>query len=738
MPTSELVTGRATDKSVRQESRDSQQATKTSKASAPASNLDQALVRELKERLSKRRWLIERNWWGNILYHLGVQWVVYDTNARRWRQRKLSPSVPTPITNLFRATLDTVKSAIAQHEPRFLGTPSRDDPKAIAAASTADEQLQVILEEGGFRKAKRRMLDWLIPTGNAFIEIVWDSSPETGMDKIPYEMCSVCLSQFEPEVIDPSNPACPSCGNRLLSESESLSKDVVRGSIRFDTHSPFEVYLDPAIDELEENPFIMLVESYTKEQVQMQWNVDVEADYEYAGTGQMFKENAATLASPGIALPLGALTAQDRMNRITVYRAFIKHHKEYPDGAYLVMTAAGKMLEKVTPFPWTRKITGKKYYPIIHFKFGEIGGRAWGYTPADDLLPKQYQLNKAESLFTLIMTRMANPVWLVPSNSNPTRITGEIGIQIEYTAVGQAKPERIPGAEAPQSLVKYITDVRQSFDELSGAFSAIRGRQMGSRTPASTVQQLTDRGFGRWATVFDSLEEGYEDLARIALEVWRANANSPRVKAVRNAVGGWTFNEFIAADWDDGVDIQVESGSARPKTQTQKLQTYMYLAQAQILNINDMAQKIKILEDVGMQNLLPGVQEDTKAAYKENSDFMAWATQLAQTAANADIATPEGQQAISTAVSTPPIMVHPLVDEHTLHFLTHRRLCLTEEFKSLPEVAQQVMFAHMLQHKQDITMSMMLPIAPPQAGGQQPGQQQGKQSPQAPEIPAQG
>src|SRR5262249_30276747 len=163
----------------------------------------------------------------------------------------------------------------------------------------------------------------------------------------------------------------------------------------------------------------------------------------------------------------------------------------------------------------------QKYYPIVHFKFGEIGGRAWGYTPADDLLPKQYQLNKAESLLTLIMSRMANPVWLIPSNTNPTRITGEIGIQVEYIPVSNSKPERVAGSEAPQSLVKYITDIRQSFDELSGAFSAIRGRQVGTRTPVGTVQQLTERGFGRWATVFASLEENYEQLAKHSLELWR-------------------------------------------------------------------------------------------------------------------------------------------------------------------------------------------------------------------------
>src|SRR5260370_23063230 len=132
------------------------------------------------------------------------------------------------------------------------------------------------------------------------------------------------------------------------------------------------------------------------------------------------------------------------------------------------MTAAGKGLEKKTKYPFKGRGGGWSFYPAVHFRFGCAAGRSWGYSPADDLLPKQYQLNKAESLFTMIMAKMANPIWLIPSNSNPTRITGEVGIQIEYTPTGSVAPARVPGSEAPQSLVKYIMDILQSFDELSG------------------------------------------------------------------------------------------------------------------------------------------------------------------------------------------------------------------------------------------------------------------------------
>lgn len=682
---------------------------------------DQLLLKEIKERLQKRRWLLEREWWGNLLFHAGLQWTVYDSSARRWRQRKLSPAVPTPITNLFRSTLDTIKSVLAQHDPRFLGTPQRDDPNSVASASAADEQLQVLLQEGNFRRSKRRMLDWMMPTGNAIIESVWDDSEETGTVQIPKEECVACGEVSDPTKIDTTDPACPKCGSSLLRDSDQ-TVTIPRGAMRFDVHSPFEYYADQSIEETEDQPFVMLIKSYTSEQISMTWGIDLEEESDYTDTrGVNLQDSLAGIGAPGAGLPVIQQGIGDHAHRVVVYRAFIKEHKDYPDGVYLAMTSAGRLLEKQKPYPWTRKVSGKKYYPMTHFRFATAGGRAFGYSPADDLRPKQYQLNKAESLLTMIIGRMANPVWLIPSNANPTKISGEIGIQIEYTPGSGGEPKRIPGAEAPQSLVRYITDIRQSFDELSGAFAAVRGRSTGSRTPVGTTQSMVDRGFGRWATVFDMLEEGYEDLAKKALEVWRMNAKSPRISAVESAIGGWTFREFMASDWDDGVDIKVEAGSARPKTQQEKLQTYISLGESGMLDMTDKAQVIKVLEDTGMLNMIPGVQEDTKQAYKENAQFMQWAQGIAQqVAASPGAHDPEAQAQLNQQMSVGPITVHPLVDAHDVHFLTHRRLALTDDFRSLPQLCQQFFFTHMMQHQLDFGQSTIHMPAGPIASGARP------------------
>jgi hypothetical protein len=79
----------------------------------------------------------------------------------------------------------------------------------------------------------------------------------------------------------------------------------------------------------------------------------------------------------------------------------------------------------------------------------------------------------------------------------------------------------------------------------------------------------------------------------------------------------------------------------------------------------------------------------------------------------------ETQDGFNQGMAQPPIMVQPIVDAHDVHFLTHRRLALSDEFKALPDIIQKVMFDHMMQHQMDFGQSQIkIPVGP--GAGQQP------------------
>lgn len=118
-----------------------------------------------------------------------------------------------------------------------------------------------------------------------------------------------------------------------------------------------------------------------------------------------------------------------------------------------------------------------------------------------------------------------------------------------------------------------------------------------------------------------------------------------------------------------------------------------------LLNPNDPEQRMKIFEEMGMTSLLSGAEADTKVVAEENEKFMTWAQQVqqqleAQMEQNENI---PPQQIMAAIMSTFPLEGNPVLDHHPTHLVHHRRLGLTDKFRALPKVLQDMFVQHILQ-----------------------------------------
>src|SRR5258705_7081188 len=114
------------------------------------------LVLEYKDRFIFRRWIFDREWYRNILFYLGQQWIVYEEAYRRWRMRNMPSWVPLPVTNRLASTANVIRSSVAQVNPAFNAIPTQENERSVLSANAADKYLDVIIQESGFRGAKRR------------------------------------------------------------------------------------------------------------------------------------------------------------------------------------------------------------------------------------------------------------------------------------------------------------------------------------------------------------------------------------------------------------------------------------------------------------------------------------------------------------------------------------------------------------------------------------------------------
>lgn len=624
------------------------------------------------------RWLYERESFRNILYYLGYQWLQFDLGSRQWRRQELKSWVPRPVTNRFAPTLDVIRSAIINAKPRFLVEPARTEDRVIAAARVADDFLGVIQADSNFRKAKREMASWVTMTGTCLFGTEFSLSPDHGIVTMFGEMCVNCGEEYKFSEL-PENDVCPNCNMNagwLETKNEEKREDVPRGRMVTTAWSPFEIFVDQGTPELEDQPVLITARSYHIDTARRYWKNSVD---------KLMPETAAPLASTYLnvaAIPTVGYTNGGVQERVLIRRMMMPPCEKYPEGMFAVLTGGGRLIE-VKPYPFLYKESNRPYFPTVKIVYGQVPGRFWGKTPATDLAPKQQQRNRFESLFELITMTMASPVWLIPTGSNPSKITGAPGIQITATPVSGQMPSRLQGMGPDASLVQFLDKIDQDFEEIANTFAVLKGKTPGGGVRAAgALRQLEERGYGAFGQVFENLEEGYEEWAIKALEQFRSNGDEPYVKMVMNAYGEWAAQEFRKADLAPEINITVESNSVRPKSSAAKVDSIQRLVAMGVINGQYPEQKMRILEETGMQSLLPGIDRDKERAMRENAQFLDWAKKMAQ-----QIVQAQDPQAVLEIMQNqqPPIEINVLVDEHIQHFIHHRRFCMTDDYLALPK-----------------------------------------------------
>ena len=624
------------------------------------------------------RWGIEREWYRNILFYVGHQWIRYDDLSHRWRTENLAEWIPRPVTNRLASTTNVIRSALLSADPRFSAEPRVvESDLSVSGARAARDALDILYADSMFRAAKRNMISWLVLTGTGALCDDFSTSKTHGTVDLLGERCTTCGLQLKPSEF---TDECPECHGNVWIEDGEVIETIPRGRLLTTSWSPFEVYLDSGILDIEAQPAVILSRSYHVEVARQSWQPatgEIKPTTS-AGSSQYMLTSLATSAAT-----FRGTTTPDH---VVVRRFYRKPCEAWPDGLTASVTSDGVILEHTEDYPYKLRPTEQPFYPVIPVVYDEVPGRFWGKTPISDLVPKQAQRNRIESLYEMTLMTMAGPVWVIPAGSNPSKITGKPSIQITATPVSGLMPTRQQGMGPDASVIQFIQQIDQDFEEVSSLHSVTKGKQPGGVRGFQALRLLEDRAMGRFGSVFDNLEAAYEKWGVYSLELYRTFALTPMVRRAKNEFGLWTQQQFIRSDLSVDVDIRVESGSVRPKSSIAKLDAMQRLQAMGALDARYPEQRMRMLEESGMLSMIPGVERDTEAAMRENAEFHKWASTMARAAL--EVEGPEQLAALMQA-SPPPVMISLLIDEHVSHFIHHRRYALSDEYRMLPQVIKQ-------------------------------------------------
>ncbi len=589
----------------------------------------------------------EREWYRSILFYLGNQWIIWDTLENKWRKKRLADWVPTPVTNRYASTGERLKSVLARIEPNWNFTPSTSGEDDVASAKIATEIVPVILEENKILRIRESVASWLTFAGNAYllsgVEAVFGPEPEedtgfnTEKDRISDSEISAGVNeeQEQPPIID--------------------------YKLYTDVYSPFEIHLDQTIEHFEDQTKVLVVQRRSKEYVKNLWGIEVE---EMDSSPNIhYQESIGYITnSPEIT---GFLASMSRIKRVTVKRLFAKPSRKYPYGLYIV-TAGAKVVEKRI-LPQTAK--GESFIPIAPVKFDNIPAAAFGRTPMFDLVLKQVQRNKIESLVELIILRMASPIWLMPEGTYVRNFSGAPGAVVTYQGMTEKskEPSRIPGEQVPSSVVMFLAQIDKDFEELAATFEALKGQTPYSGAPGIVIEQLVEQGLTRFGPSLRNVAEGYRIWMQHQIEFYRQYIGI-RTKTKKSALSQWEEQKFQGADIKGAVDVQIDSDSTVPRSSQVETAKVLGAVGQGLVDVTDPVIKQKVLRKLHIEDLRDDIEEDMVRAVQENEQMAA------------------GQE----------VEVTSFIDNHPVHIYQHRKFANSDEGNN-PQI-KQLVAKHLAQH----------------------------------------
>jgi hypothetical protein len=687
------------------------------------------------DRLRNSRQEVLRNQYENVLFYLGHQWLAPLPDGRGFMRANLRRDVPRPVTNRYKAILDAIDAPLSRLEPALTCAPGSDKDDDRTTADLANRVLDYLAGVVELDRFKGELSKILVCCNNGYGHLGHD--PDAGnKTRIGKWDCETCGTSMAADEADDAGGDCPECAGPLKPSAEKTDT-IAEGQMYLEAVTPFEVWLDYAIARMDDQPMVMIRRLRPRLWAEARWPDQAKAIKKLpavsstADVGLTYLQSIIRLTPGGSTvggIGFGAAVRWDEA--ILDDTLYVKPCVDYPEGLYLRMLGDELILEdrelRELTDDGTEDEPGQPFIPVVHYGYDNVPGVHVHTGPADHLKDLQRQRNRREAAIELYFQRMANGVWLIPEGTDVQTPTGEEGWVMRYSPMGAsgAKPERMDGGRLPASFVQWLESIDKQMEDIAGTYDIFRGEKPPNVSSGYAMQILTERAQSRFAHVFANYEVSHAQLGRMMFLLFRQHAPDELYFKIKGEEARWTVQTIKRADLKGGVDIRVESGSARPRTTLEKKANAEQAINLGLVDILDPDVKLRLLNLYGIPELMASAKADDEQIAREHATIIQWASDKTdpQTGAPPVEATPEELML--------PVLVDPLLDNHTLHLSRHRPWMLSEEYLALPDwVRQAFRDGHFIEHLYEQQMTAMQqagmpapqpapgPGAPQEAGG---------------------
>lgn len=567
--------------------------------------------------------------------------------------------------NRIRPMVRTELAKLTSQKPSAQVIPASNEDEDLFAAQAGEQTWEALYDRLRVAFHFSRAAFWTSVAGNGFLKVSWDSG------------------SWDP-----------------VSE--------IQGDIVISAPTPFHIFVADIMEpDIQDQPWV--IHSYSKpvEWVRLRYaeefeDVEIAPDVTAENNSvehEMIRERGTNSTKP---------------DSVAIYEMWIKAgtHVAFPQGGMITLIN-NRVVEIATQgLPYQHGV-----YPFI--KFDHIPTDTfYNDSVITDIMDLQRQYNEIRTKIAVTIKKMASLQLMAQEGSvNSARWNNDIGMIVQYRP-GMPAPTPVPMGELPSYLFNELDRILMDIEDISGQHQVSKGQTPPGVTAATAISFLQEQDDSYLSHTFDSIERGFQEVARQSLQLAVQFWDLPRMVKVVGKDAAFDAQLLSNVDLVNGTDIRMEGGSALPQSSAAKRAFVMDLMAQGFIPPEE---GLKVLEMGGIQKIVDSIEQDARAAKRENLKLAAVTEQqIAEFQQDWMMEMQAGDeeavdQETGMALDPPTIVPVNTWDNHEVHIATHNQYRKSQAYELLSPAVKQEFERHVQTHNQVMlqeTMQTMLEQMP--------------------------
>lgn len=630
--------------------------------------------------------LLHRVWFRNILYYLGEQWFEWVRGQNTFRRMSPSPFTPTPVSNMIRDYVRSMKSLILNKDYTVSVWPNSNDQEDREAAEMGEFLLRFLeaADDESILDEKEKISIWMILTGVAFDRTFVSNDTDAW-------------------VFDKS-------GNPIKT-----------GNIVTEHVSPFSVRLDSYGAKLKQKRFVGIQSLRPLEWIEDTFKVKVSSDtnspvinYER----QLAKMVASVSPWKGDGLEMHVDNTPD--DDMALFKEIeIRPCQEFPKGYYAGMVDNQIIFQyDRLPVPITKD--GKWDYSITDYHYQYVPGRFWSDAGVNDLISPQNTINQIDQSLETNRKGLGQNTVLMPADlaiKKVSKFGQSINVwQYDPLLSGGAKPDFVRGMALPSQVLDERMIHRQVAQDAAGdPKNILRGSAPSSDASGIMVDILRDAAEQGHQPDVSRFYRSYKRSQRKQLVLAQEVFTEERMLRIVDQDGRAKVMKFKGSDIRGNTDLRMNLNSGAASTRAGQTNLIIRLYEQGFFNPDnglDPEFKQEILRRMGLGSFKDKTNPDASRALEENERAADMAPKQIKIVKVNDPKTNSilevqvipglfaaiggGQEQPGLVLEFDPIFPY---DNHMVHYEIHRRFIMSSQFRYLDKAIQDALMVHTDYHK---------------------------------------